>query len=176
MRDAREYRLGNSGALELSSQCRQNPVGIIALAIDQAVRGSLETLAQRLKRNRDDGRGHERRLDPRAVEEALNESNYANIASNDRSGQQTVDERSIDDDVDVVEPVPQDSDGYSEGGQQRSRDLEHGRKRTFQRIADHEQRDAEHPHKDEPLHLLALDPARRPPAKDQRQSAESRRR
>src|ERR1039457_691888 len=82
-----------------------------ALAVHEPVRDSLHTLTDRLKPDRDDDRRDDRQPQIRltaTANQCADADRDTDVDGGDEGGKDAVDQRSVDDDVDVVEMVFQD--------------------------------------------------------------------
>src|SRR5258708_30067920 len=92
-------------------------VGLGPLPIEQGIHASLEQFSQGLEKHGDQSGGEERnqQVAPRAKERAQI-ADHQHVGANDAGSQRTINERAIDDEVDVPEAVAKkgDAEGKSE--------------------------------------------------------------
>src|SRR3712207_4477619 len=117
---------------------------------------------------RSDGERREGDREARALRErgegGLEEEDRGEVGAREQGGERAVDERPVDDDVDVVEAVAQDGDAYRERKQgprreaNRLQDCDEAVRKADRRTeaAGQEQRDGQHGRTREPLQLLPL--------------------
>ena len=94
------------GGLQASSQAREHSIRVVALAVHQAIRTALKPLAQG---SEDDGhhtRRHERdREICTCLEEHTQDYHDEGVERYHDGAKGTVDQRAVDDDIDVPQPV-----------------------------------------------------------------------
>ena len=136
-------------------ESREDLVGRGALAVDHPVRGALRLLASGLERDRDDGGGDERE-ELRRPDERPDDHDDRDVHDRDERREQAVDDRLVDEEVDVVQAVLQDRgpDGRVE---EQQRDVEQYRSdRTVGEKRDGEGLGHEEARRHEPFELHAL--------------------
>src|SRR5829696_9460910 len=92
---------------------------IVLAAVEAAVYEGLDTMAEGVKQGRDnEGGGHDRKgglLTREQDEDTLQHHDAAEVEGNQHNRQGAVDEGSVYDHIDVVEPMTQDGDAYGDG-------------------------------------------------------------
>ena len=183
-RHPRQQILRRVRAAESVGELRQHLVWGRSLPVDEMVGEALHPLAHGLEGDRHDAGRQDRERDVRLsapADERSDPNHDRDIDTGDERGERTVDDGLVEDDVDVVQAVPQDRDA--------DRDRHGGHGQAGDRVADvgrrgwiaHDLRDErvrEDPEADEdagqdqPPELLALDPVRGPVAEHERRERE----
>jgi hypothetical protein len=157
------HRLGHRGQHLVALPRRLEPVAeppqrrgrVVAVAVDELVDGELHEPVQRRERD-----GHQRGGDDRAQQR-----HGGDVNARARDGQRRVDERAVDDEIDVPQAAAQDGDG-DRGGERDHRD---GRDDVA--VLASERRADQHHHarraaEGHPLELRLLDAGRAPQPPD----------
>ena len=96
---------------QLLAEAGNYGVGIVAVTIEEAIHASLHPLSQRLERNGDDAGSEERRDHPTfGFEQRTHTHDDENVESGNERGQHRVDQRPVDDKIDVEQTLTQDGD------------------------------------------------------------------
>ena len=116
----RQQILGRVGPRHPPGEVREDLVGSGPLAVDQPVGQALDPLPYRLERDRHHRRGDDRQGQARpcaVLRQRPDADHDRHVHAGDEDGQRPVDEGLVDDDVDVVEVVPEDGDTDGHGDQ-----------------------------------------------------------
>ena len=157
--DGGEHGVGLQRARERSAEAGDRGVGVVPLAVHQPVDEPLHALPHRLEADGHDA-GHDERDEKVAAgrERRADQSDDRDIAGDDADGHHAVDERAIDDEVDLVEPVLEDGDGDSGRQEEERQHRQHlgARDDAPQQGADDEERHGEAERHADPAQLLPL--------------------
>ena len=123
-----EQRVGRRALTEPAAEVGQRVVRRRARAVGEPVGEAHHRAAQRLERHRDDCCRDDRRPEPLDLpaEHGSDPDDQGDVADRDEQRRHTEDDGPVDDQLHVVQPVPQDGDGEAHR-QQQERDLQrHG--------------------------------------------------
>ena len=106
---------GARDAFESAAELRDDHIRLVALPIGQAVHATLEPAAQGLEEDGDHACRQQRDQEVHArLEERAGPTDDQRIEADDDGGERAIDQRAIDDEVNVVEAILQDGEPSSE--------------------------------------------------------------
>ena len=106
LHDGLEGRFGGNGGLQTSSQTREHLIRVVTLAVHQAIHTALKPLAQGSEKDGHHSRRHERDREVcTCLEELAQRYHDQGVERYHCGAKGTVDQRAIDDDIYVPQPV-----------------------------------------------------------------------
>ncbi len=122
-----EDSLGSKCGLQATPQVREHGIRVIALAIHQAIDHALQTSAERLKEDRDQAGGKQRNEGiPERMQQRAQDAHHEDIHSDDDRCEETIHQCTIDDDVDIPQPIAQHGEPKREWEEEREAGTHNG--------------------------------------------------